>query len=152
MKKIPKIEKITKKDTSILSRLLFNEDKKYVEYFSPFNNKEHFMETILSSVNDSFYSIKLEKNIIGYISLRGLDEGYDNPRFGIFILKKYSQKGYGYTASKLVLDLCRGEDKFKYVDLKVNPKNKNAIALYTSLGFHFKRKEGSENLMILEFN
>ena len=152
MKKIPEIKKLTKKDSIILSSLLFNEDKKYVEYFSPFKNKEDFMETILSSVKDCFYSIKLDENIIGYISLRGLDEGYDNPRFGIFILKKYSQKGYGYTASKLVLDLCKREDNFKYVDLKVNPKNKNAIALYTSLGFLFQRKEGFENLMILEFN
>jgi len=152
MKKIPKIEEITKKDLNILANLLFNENKKYVKYFSPYINKDSFINAVLSTNKDSFYSIKLDEKIIGYISLRGLDEGYDNPRFGIFILKKYSNKGYGYEASKFVLNLCKEKNNFEYVDLKVNPKNKKAIKLYNSLGFNYLKREGSENLMILKLN
>ena len=66
------------------------------------------------------------------------------------LVKKYSNKGYGYEASKFVLNLCKEKNNFEYVDLKVNPKNKKAIKLYNSLGFNYLKREGSENLMILK--
>ena len=149
VKKI-KIEFANYKDIVIISKLLFSENKNYLKFFSPYKNKDDLIYNFKNSQKDLFYIIKLDQNPIGYISLRGLDEGYDNPRFGIFVCEKFSNKGYGYEASKQLIKILRSENRFEYVDLKVNKRNNKATQLYKSLGFEFKRTEKSEDVMVLK--
>ena len=145
-------ENVSLKDLNILSELIFSENKEYLMYFTPFTNKKNFIDSILRSTKDMYFIIKVDQSIVGYISLRGLDDGYPNPRFGIFISKEFSNKGIGNFASKKIIKLCKDKFDYQFIDLKVDPNNKSAINLYHALGFKLKEKSEPENLMILELN
>jgi RimJ/RimL family protein N-acetyltransferase len=143
------IKPISSSDIESLSRIFFAEKNEYIKYFLPFKSKEELKKLILQARKDKFFLIIHEKDTVGYVSLRGLDDGYKNPRFGIFISEKYSGKGYGYSASKEIIKIAVDSGSYEYIDLKVDPKNYKAIKLYEKLGFEFYCLEGQENVMIL---
>lgn len=146
-----KLKKITISDIEPLSRIFFGQKDDYLKFFSPFKNKKELEKLILKSRKDIFYLITNNTEIVGYVSLRGLDEGFSNPRFGIFISEDYSNKGYGYSASKEVIKILVDSGNYAFIDLKVDPRNIRAINLYKKLGFKFHTTEGEENIMILYF-
>lgn len=146
-----KLKKITNSDIEPLSRIFFGQENEYLEFFLPFKNKEELEELISKARKDIFYLITHKKDIVGYISLRGLDDGYSNPRFGIFISEKYSNKGYGYSASKEVIKIVADSGNYSFIDLKVDPRNIRAINLYKKIGFEVHSTDGEENIMILHF-
>jgi ribosomal protein S18 acetylase RimI-like enzyme len=77
-----------------------------------------------------------DEHMIGYVMLRGWDEGYSIPSFGICILPNYQGCGLGRTLLNLSILVARFRGS-PAIRLKVYPDNKAALALYQSTGFEF---------------
>ena len=127
-------------------RLAKNSPEEYNFFFNP---KGGLLEIFDKSKLDKYYMIISDGALSGYFSLRGLDDGYRIPRFGIYILYEHKEKGLGKFALKEAIRLSK-ELNYSGLDLKVNPKNKIAINLYCSLGFAKNGSKGEEDIYFLE--
>jgi len=126
--------KMSKEDLEILTKEIKKSSKKYKKYFDPDGRGKSFSDRVTEAKKDRFYALTYKQNLAGYFSLRGLDEGYGTPRFGVFVLEKYSNKGIANYAVRNAMVLC-GKDSPYMMDLKVNPENSLAYKLYKDLGF-----------------
>ncbi len=123
------------------------DSEKYNTFFKP---KSNLIEIFENAKLDSFYTIYFKDNLSGYFSLRGLDDGYKIPRFGVYILEKYKSNKIGSYALSEAISLSKNAG-FDALDLKVNNKNINAIKLYKSFGFKKVKKQNIEDIYILKF-
>ncbi len=90
------------------------------------------------------FTAKRGKSTVGYIGINTiLDEGYIT---NIAVTESERQKGVGTALLNRVFAHAR-DNKLAFVSLEVRPSNKNAISLYTALGFkeEGKRKDFYEN-------
>ena len=68
--------------------------------------------------------------------LRGFDEGYQRPSFGVYIDQQYANKGLSKLALDYCISWCRLHDTPALM-LKVHPDNLFAIRAYQKAGFGF---------------
>ena len=119
-----------------LSSLLQNADKEYSKYFIPFDFDYETIKSILSKKKrDCFFGIFINDEIVGFYMLRGFDQGYEVPSYGVWISSKYA----GYGLSRLTLQyaetFCK-INRIKKIMLKVHPKNIRAKKIYEMAGYY----------------
>jgi RimJ/RimL family protein N-acetyltransferase len=68
--------------------------------------------------------------------LRGWDEGFDRPSFGVYIAEEFSRRGLSKLALQYALSWCRLND-VSAVMTKVHPDNTSAQLVYEQAGFEF---------------
>ncbi|WP_414570045.1 GNAT family N-acetyltransferase [Nostoc sp. CCY 9925] len=142
-------------DATAISQLLLNSPEVYIKYFSPFDFQVSSIQDILKkAVKDKFFGVDLkseysyESELVGFYMLRGLDEGYCHPMYGVFISHQYSGKGIASLTirhAELFCKVCNYEQLL----LKVHSKNLRARKLYESVGFKFLREENLINNLVL---
>jgi RimJ/RimL family protein N-acetyltransferase len=118
-----------------LSHLLTSDDNEYRQYFIPFPTDVKSLEERLGSVQeDRYWGIWCGDSLVGFFMMRGFDEGYQRPSFGVYIAKAYSGKGL----SGFALDYCMSwcwVNSIKTMILKVHPDNRYARQTYERAGF-----------------
>jgi len=84
---------------------------------------------------DKYYFYTEELSILGFSMLRGWEEGFDIPSFGVFVDKDWQGKGIGNKITRETIEECLklGCDK---VRLSVYLSNKPAYSLYKKFGFY----------------
>jgi ribosomal-protein-alanine N-acetyltransferase len=103
--------------------------------FDPFELTAERAQLIVSgSSRDRFYLAWLEKELVAMSMLRGFDEGYAIPSFGILVDRRHRGRGIGRKVTIWTLDAAR-EQRCQAVRLTVYASNSAAVALYRSLGF-----------------
>jgi ribosomal protein S18 acetylase RimI-like enzyme len=126
------------------------------DLFNPFPlNEEIAKKLCRKKSKDKYYVVNFEDKIIGFSMLRGLDEGYDTPSFGILIDKSYQGRGIGRDITLQVIEKAR---KFcKKIRLSIYEDNFIGKGLYESLGWKEiekkksdKRPKINELIMMLE--
>ena len=80
--------------------------------------------------------------------LRGMDEGYAEPMYGVFITQEWQDKGIARLTLYHAECFCK-INLYKRLLLKVNPNNYLAKKLYESIGFQFLREETTINNVVL---
>ncbi len=86
---------------------------------------------------DSYFGAFLEDgSLIGYGMLRGWDEGYEIPSFGVAVSVAHRGSGLGRRLLRHAISIARRRGA-PSVMLKVHPANPNARRLYESEGFIF---------------
>lgn len=105
-------------------------------FFCPFTFALTEIEDRLIRVqHDKYYGIFLEAHrLAGFYMLRGLDEGYASPMYGVFIHPDYRRLGLG----KLTLSHAVCYSRFSgrpSLRLGVHPENGVAIRAYQNFGF-----------------
>ena len=140
------IKELKLEHVSIVVQELSREKPEYLKYFVPFEfSVENFSEIITNANKDKYFGIFVSDKLAGFYMLRGLDEGYDIPSYGVWISSRYSNKGL----SKLTLFHAFSFCKLNNIDklmLKVHPENEIARKLYESIGFKqtgFDEKNGN---------
>ena len=94
------IKEIGFKQVAILVQALSNEKPEYLKYFTPFEFTVESITKIFSrAVKDKYYGIFVNDELAGFYMMRGLDEGFEIPSYGVWISSKFSNKGL----SKLTL-------------------------------------------------
>lgn len=118
-----------------LANLLQSSDKEYSKYFIPFTfDLETISEILSKAIKDQIYGIYVEDNLAGFYMLRGFDEGYSIPAYGVWISEKYSNKGLSTFTLQHAISFCK-LNSIKKLMLKVHPDNLAAKHIYEKYGF-----------------
>lgn len=128
---------IVRSDEPALARFLIRNDVPEVTgHFDPFPMTEETAHTIVGeSRRDRFYGAFLGDRMLAFSMLRGWDEGYDVPSFGIAVDADFHGRQIGSRMTSWTLEQARlvGSDR---VRLSVYGGNAPARRIYERLGFH----------------
>ena len=118
-----------------LSELIQNSGPDYSKYFIPFSFDLQTVEKKLADVKlDLFFGIFVNARLVGFYMLRGFDEGYDIPSYGVWISSEFAGKGLARLTIQHAISFCK-INNINQLMLKVHPDNLKAIKLYEDFGF-----------------
>jgi RimJ/RimL family protein N-acetyltransferase len=121
-----------------LTNLLEGSDKEYSQYFIPFSfNFETIYSLLLKAKKDQYYGIYIAKVLVGFYMLRGFDEGYETPSYGVWISKDFTSKGLSKLTLHHAITFCK-TNNIKKIMLKVHPDNIIAKNIYEDFGFIYQ--------------
>lgn len=142
-------------DSNTISQLLLQSTPEYIKYFCPFDFHPSSIQVALQQARkDKFFGIELkfatslDSELIGFYMLRGMDEGYTEPMYGVFISNKYASKGVASLTISHAESFCK-LNGYKKLLLKVFPENIRAKRLYKYLGFEFLRDDELSKQIVL---
>jgi ribosomal protein S18 acetylase RimI-like enzyme len=84
--------------------------------------------------SDVYFGFFQEGDLLGYAMLRGWNEGYEVPSFGVAVAPMHQGRGIGGRLLRACLDEARARGAQR-VMLKVHPENSRALKWYLSAGF-----------------
>ncbi|MBU0713685.1 MAG: GNAT family N-acetyltransferase [Bacteroidota bacterium] len=142
------IKRIDETYAKELYKLISNSDPEYLKHFTPFEISENSIFTVLSdAVLDRYFGVFIDKALVGFYMLRGFDNGYDIPSYGVFISEAYAFLGLASLTIQRAIAFCK-VNKIKRLMLKVHPDNLLAMALYESFGFKAEGTDPKNNNLI----
>lgn len=119
-----------------LSEMLKFEQAQYIQYFHPFSfDEDSIIRTLKSAKFDKYYGI-VYGELIGFFMLRGWDQGYKIPSYGVYINSKFSGKGLGTLTLNYAESICHLSN-VQQLMLKVHPENIIAKNLYARNGYTY---------------
>jgi RimJ/RimL family protein N-acetyltransferase len=128
---------LTPADAPELSRLLLAARPKYLAHFHPFPFDAPSLETRLRARRlDQYFALRCDGALAGFWMLRGLDEGYTRPAFGVFVAEEFAGRGLATRALRESIAWCRAHGIARLM-LKVHPENIRARRTYDRAGFRF---------------
>ncbi len=141
-------------DAAAVSKLLLSAPNDYTKYFHPFSYDCDSIRAILSKAqSDQFFGLGLPKNhpsvLAGFYMLRGLDQGYADPMYGVFIGYEFRSSGLGQLTLAHAEAFCRQNGMTKLL-LKVHPENIRAKKLYERAGFHMIATDSANDNLVME--
>jgi RimJ/RimL family protein N-acetyltransferase len=122
-------------DASALSSMLLAQTPAYVRFFTPFDFRHPSVVSLLAAQReDVFMGMYRGERLAGFFMLRGWDDGFEIPSYGVLVDERYS--GYGLTrlSLKLAKSICKLR-RAPRIMLKVNPDNKIAKRLFEEAGY-----------------
>jgi RimJ/RimL family protein N-acetyltransferase len=126
---------LTPTDATMLSELLATDDIDYKKFFIPFSTDIKSLENRLASVReDRYWGVWLDSTLAGFFMMRGFDEGYKRPSFGIYIARAFSRKGLSRFALDFCISWCR-LNNIESMILKVHHDNCYVRKTYELAGF-----------------
>ncbi len=130
------IRRLWTSDSIKLSRMLMEQPKEYVRYFHPFDFDTQSVLTVLRLViRDVWMGFFLDQELVALLLLRGWDEGYKVPMYGICVDYRHAGKGWGRMSLALARTIAT-ERGCLALRLKVHPDNHKARYLYEQSGFY----------------
>ena len=135
---IPNLEfrSIGEEDGDALAGFLNRQPDFYRGDFHPFQEEspEAIRALLHEGTKDRFRSVQFGETWVAFFMLRGWEEGYDRPSFGVLVDHEFSHRGLGKLCLVSALSECRllGVEQ---VMLKVAPANLVAVSLYEKAGF-----------------
>lgn len=135
MHKLPSIKILPLSDAENLSNLLSASDNNYSQHFIPFAFDLNTINKILDKLtDDKFFGVYVDEILVGFYMLRGFDEGYEIPSYGVWISEKYSGLGLSKLTLQHAITFCKANN-IKKIMLKVHPDNTIAKNIYEKFGF-----------------
>lgn len=139
-------------DASELTTLLISQPPEYMHYFSPFHFDEATLLAILAgSQQDVYMGFFWDGALIAFFMLRGWDEGYEIPAYGVVVDHRYRNRGLGRLTLEMSKTICKLRS-VKRLMLKVHPENYSAKHLYESTGFVQVGVDLKSNHLVYHFN
>ena len=135
MHKNIEIKELLSEQASTLSALILNAPEDYSKYFIPFSFEDYSIKKIINdAVNDKYFGIFINDELAGFYMLRGFDEGYEVPSYGVWISDKDSGLGLSKLTLQHAITFCK-LNGIKKIMLKVHPDNTIAKNIYENFGF-----------------
>jgi len=132
---IAQFSSLTAAEVSTLADLLSRQRSDYIEHFHPFQfSPEAIAAQLFAAKADRFWSIRHQGQLAGLFMLRGFDEGFTRPSFGVFVAEEFSGRGLARAALAYAIQWCRGNG-IRRMMLKVAPDNPAAHRVYSQAGF-----------------
>lgn len=128
------IKETSQKDAYSLTEIYAKENVEYKKYFTAFSNFSCLDQVINQCQKDLFYTLRFQNEICGIYFLRGFDEGYLIPSFGVYVAERFSGLGLAKLALNAAITKLK-ERNIKCMMLKVDKQNTRAYKLYTKTGF-----------------
>jgi GNAT superfamily N-acetyltransferase len=140
-------------DPARIAQLLRDTSPDYVRFYRPFEFSAEMIERIVwRSAKDQWFMVEIERDSVllpaGFYTLRGLDEGFADPMYGVFIAEEFSGRGLARLTLAHAEAMCR-LNGWPNLLLKVDPANARAFALYEAGGFRFLRPDPATGNQVL---
>jgi GNAT superfamily N-acetyltransferase len=129
------IRSLTPEDAPDLAQFLSSQPSGYLEFFNPFAFDPDTIARLLTERRrDCWMGVWGNARLVAFFMLRGFDEGYETPSYGVAI--DAGTRGFGIGRLTLVASkaMCRLMG-VSLIMLKVHPANLTARTLYESEGF-----------------
>lgn len=129
------IRPLASDDTAALSILLQSQSAAYARFFRPFDFGADTVAGVLASESqDVFMGLYWQGALVGFFMLRGWDEGYDVPAFGILIDEKYRGCGLEMLSLDTAKIICKLRGATRLM-IKMHPDNISAKGVLRKTGF-----------------
>jgi RimJ/RimL family protein N-acetyltransferase len=126
---------LTVAEAPALAGLLATERKEYLAHFHPFAFDAATLAARLHAAReDRYWAIHAGGELAGFCMLRGWDEGYSRPSFGIVVAETFAGRGLAREALAFCIEYCRAR-AVKTLILSVHPDNHRARRTYERAGF-----------------
>ena len=139
-------------DALQLSSMLLTQSPDYARFFTPFDfDYSSILRLLTEQGKDIFMGMYRDDRLIGFFMLRGWNDGYQIPSYGVLVDEKYS--GYGLT--RLSLKLAKSICKLRHVPrlmLKVCPDNIIAKRIFEEAGFALTGVDAPTGNLIYHFD
>ncbi len=121
-----------------LSALILGDSKTYRQHFTPFPfGKASLSKHLSRARKDCYWGIRVGGKLACLFMLRGFDDGYERPSFGVYVGERFAGLGLASLALQYALSWCRARG-VRSVMLKVHPENAAASHVYQRAGFVFE--------------
>lgn len=117
-----------------LQNMMVAEKREYLSHFTAFTEPNSLYMQCLTAKNDGFFSLIFNNQLAGFFCLRGIDEGYDKPSFGVYVSSNHQGKGLARMALIKAEKWCK-QLSIARIMLKVANTNSRALRLYKLNGF-----------------
>jgi RimJ/RimL family protein N-acetyltransferase len=139
-------------DAADLSEMLSAQPSDYVQYFTPFDFDEATITQILQTrERDVYLGLYWASELAAFCMLRGWDEGYEVPAYGVIVSERFSGKGLGTLTIELARTICRLRGSPRLM-LKVHPDNAVAKAMYERAGFRQTGMDTRNGNMVMHYD
>jgi len=140
-------------DPFMVAELLQAASPEYVRFFRPFEFSCKAIEKLAwRSEKDQWFAVEIEQGggfqAAGFYMLRGLDEGFADPMYGVFIAENFHGCGLARATLAHAEAMCR-LNGWPNLLLKVDPENTQAFGLYEAGGFRFARIDPTTGNQVL---
>jgi len=110
-------------DAAAIAAFMRSQSPEYLRFFYAFNADESAITAILSASKMDIYSgLFWQEELVGVYMLRGWDDGYDVPAFGVLIDEKYRGGAFMRLALDTAKLICRLSGA-KRLMAKIHPEN-----------------------------
>ena len=135
-------------DAPKLSAMLRAQRPEYVAFFNPFGFDEFTLTRVLTnSEKDVFAGIYCAGSLAGFFMLRGWDEGFDVPAYGVLIDEGHKNYGLATVTLRAAKAVCKLRRAPRLM-LKVSPANAPAKRLFERAGFRQTGVNSAGDLLI----
>lgn len=118
-----------------LAEAYVNAPPSYSQYFTPFSFDVETLTDLLTKKRlDLYFAIVQCKSVAGFYMLRGFDQGYAIPAYGVWIAPAFSGCGLALMTLNHAVVTCQAVG-CREIMLKVHPNNLHAKAIYEKYGF-----------------
>ncbi len=118
-----------------LSSMLLAQSPEYARFFYPFGfDIDAISEVLARQGQDVFMGVYWQGRMVCFFMLRGWNEGYDVPSFGIIIDEKYRNSGLEMLSLDAAKAICRLRGAERLM-LKMHPDNFSARGVARKIGF-----------------
>jgi ribosomal protein S18 acetylase RimI-like enzyme len=130
------IRAVEHNDFEALARFLENNNRPEItRHFNPFPlDSKTAYRIACTEHRDQYYVAVLKDEIVGFCMLRGWDEGFQIPSFGILVGHRHISLGLGRKMTEFAISEARASG-CAHIRLTVYASNTIAFKLYTRLGF-----------------
>lgn len=142
-------------DAPAIARLLSTATESDRRFFQPFAYHAGAVDAALRRMRrDCMYGVSQtapneSPRLVAFYMLRGLDEGFESPMYGVFVAPEFRRNGLASLTVRHAASVCR-TNALPSLLLKVFPENRPAVRAYETLGFTALRAEPPQCVMQLK--
>ena len=146
------IRPLRTEDAPALSKWLRAQPPAYARFFHPFAYDESVIADALARQGrDVFMGLFWQEQVVGFFMLRGWNEGYDVPAFGILIDEQYRGYGLEMAALDTAKVICRLRNVSRLM-IKMHPDNISAKGVARKTGFVQTGVEAASGNLIYHYD
>ncbi|HEY6802742.1 MAG TPA: GNAT family N-acetyltransferase [Pyrinomonadaceae bacterium] len=102
------IRPLNVEDAGIVSVMLLAQRTEYARFFYAFEfSEEHIAQILSRRIKDVYSGLFWQGELVGIFMLRGWDDGYEVPSFGVFVDEKYRGGAFMKISLELAKLICR---------------------------------------------
>jgi ribosomal protein S18 acetylase RimI-like enzyme len=139
-------------DADELSVMLTTQRRAYMQYFTPFDFDVSTIGQLLATYNmDVYLGLYWGEELAAFCMLRGWDEGYIVPSYGVVVAEKFRDRGIGTMTVELAKVICRMRGSPRLM-LKVHTDNAIAKSIYEAAGFLPTGRDAQNNNVVMHYD